>query len=324
MQSISRFVAVVLLLFSLPLSAEEFPVKPITLIVPFGASGPVDVMSRLIAKPLSKELGQPVVVVSRPSTGGIVGMETVLKAPPDGYTLFAHTNSVATLTASTRNVKFDPLSDFTPIGAIADVPMIVVGKRTLKPKTFSELQSYIHANQKTINVASGGIGTTSHLCALALLEQLHVNLQIVPYKGAGPALTDLEGGQVDLMCDQITTTQQPIKAGLIKAFAAASKNRIPTMPNLLTLHEQGLRNFDMRAWYALFTTKDTPPDVVAKLSRALQASVKDPEFLDSLKMLGASAVTNDRINPDRVTQDLKREREKWQPLVLKDRVRNDQ
>jgi tripartite-type tricarboxylate transporter receptor subunit TctC len=313
-----------MLLVSLPVLAAEFPNKPITLIVPFGANGPVDVMARLISKPLSKELKQPVVVMSRPSTGGIVGMEAVLKAPPDGYTLFAHNNSVATLTASTRNVTFDPLEDFVPIGAISETAMILVGRQNLPPQNFAQLKTYMRENQNKINIASGGIGTTSHLCALVLLEQLQFKSQIVPYKGAGPALTDLQGGQVDLMCDQISTTQQHIRAGSIKSYASASKTRISTMPDLPTLDEYGLKNIDMRAWYIIFAHKDTPPEILSRLTRALQDSVRDPEYLTNLKNLGAVSVTNDRISSVRVTQDLKRERERWQPILLKDRVRNEQ
>lgn len=322
MKFILNFFAI--LLVSLPVLAAEFPNKPVTLIVPFGANGPVDVMARLISKPLSKELKQPVVVVSRPSTGGIVGMEAVLKAPADGYTLFAHNNSVATLTASTRNVTFDPLEDFVPIGAMSETAMILVGRKNLPPQNFAQLKTYMRVNQNKINIASGGIGTTSHLCALVLLEQLQFKSQIVPYKGAGPALTDLQGGQVDLMCDQISTTQQHIRAGSIKSYASAAKTRISTMPDLPTLDEYGLKNIDMRAWYIIFAHKDTPPEILSRLTRALQDSVRDPEYLINLKNLGAVPVTNDRISSSRVTQDLKKERERWQPILLKDRVRNEQ
>ena len=304
-------------------NAQEFPNKPVTLIVPYGPGGPIDVMARRIAMPLAKELGQPVIVENRPSTGGILAMELIRQAKPDGYTIVVHNNGMATVNGFSRNFKFDVLTDFSPIGEIAEVPMVLVGRRTLKPTNFAELRKYMIDNQQTINIASGGIGTPSHLCALALIEQLHIDAHIIPYKGAAPALTDLEAGQVDVMCDQITVTQQPIQSGMIKAYGAATLKRIPTMPDLPTLNEQGLRGFEQKVWGVLQTTKNTPPEVIDRLVRALQRSVKDPEYQNGLKALGSAAVSPDRATPGRVLQDLKYEQQKWQPLVLKDRVKNE-
>lgn len=314
------------LVFSLVTStaiAGEFPEKPVTIIVPYGAGGPTDAIARKISVPLSKELGQPVIIENRPSTGGIVGMEAVLRAKPDGYTLFINNNGMATLNVSAPHLKFNALTDFAPVGEITENPMVLVGRRTLIPKSFGELQKYIIDNQHTINIASGGIGTTSHLCALALLEQLHVNIRIIPYKGVAPALIDLQSGQVDLLCDQITVTQQHIRAGKIKAYGVTSLKRTPVLPSTPTLHEQGLRGFKQQVWHALYTTKTTPQKTIERLTQAVQASLKDTDFQDSIKIIGAVAVGNDRATPASVLQDLVTEQAKWQPLVLKDRIKNE-
>lgn len=307
---------------AMSLVAEEFPSKPVTLIVPYGAGGPTDVIARKIAVPLSKQLGQPVVVENRPSTGGVVGMEAVLRSKPDGYTLFINNNGMATLNVSGPNLKFNAITDFAPIGQITENPMVLVGKRTLAPVSFVELKKYIVDHRRTINIASGGIGTTSHLCALALLEQLNIDIMIIPYKGVAPALIDLQSGQVDLLCDQITVTQQHIRSGKIKAYGVTSLRRAPTLPDVPTLNEQGLRGFKQQVWHALYTTKNTPPEIIQHLNQAVQFSLKDSDFQDSLKTIGAVVVSNNRVSPARVLQDLIDEQAKWQPLVLKDRIKN--
>lgn len=301
-------------------TAQEYPTRLVTIVVPFTAGGPIDVITRLVVNPLSKELGQPVIVVNRPSAGGIVGMEFVIDSPADGYTLLAHNNSIAIVT----HPKFDPLDAFKPIGTIAEVPMLLVGRRNLEPRTFPQLRSYMQKKQNSINIASSGSGTISHLCALAFLEQLNVQAQIIPYKGNAPALTDLKAGHVDLLCEQITTSQQSIVAGQINAYAVVSNRKIDSLPKLPTLHSQGLTNMDLQAWYGLYVNQSTPSNIQEHLSKALQISLKDPEFQSSLRSLGASAISNDRANPDQVTKDLIRERYKWLPLMLKDRVKNSQ
>lgn len=315
--------SLILTLVSANLIAGEFPEKPITMIVPYPAGGPIDVIARRIAIPLSKQLGQSVIVENRPSTAGIVGMEAVLNAKPDGYTLFINNNGMATTSISVPNLKFNPITDFTPIGALTENPMVLVGKQQLAPASFSELQKYVVDNKQTINVGSGGVGTTSHLCALALKEQLNVDFEIIPYKGVAPALIDLQGGQVDLLCDQITVTQQHIIAGKIKAYGMTSLKRNVLMPSVPTLHEQGLRGFNQQVWTALYTTKDTPSKIVERLNQAVQNSLRDQDFQDSIKVLGATSVSNDRVTSTRVYQDLAAEQAKWLPLVVKDRIRNE-
>lgn len=315
--------SLIMTLVSVNLLAAEFPEKPLTLIVPYGAGGPMDTIARKFAIPLSKHLGQSVVVENRNSTGGIVGMEAVLTSKPDGYTLLINNNGMATTSVSVPNLKFNPITDFLPIGALTENPMVLVGKQQLQSKSFNELQKYIVENKQTVNVASGGIGTTSHLCALALREQLNVDFEIIPYKGNAPALIDLQSGQVDLLCDHITVTYPHIVSGKIKAYGIAAPKRNVLMPAVPTLHEQGLTGFEQQMWTALFVSKGTPKQIVDRLNQAVQNSLKDQDFQDSIKLLGATSVSNDRVNATRVYQDLATEQAKWLPLAMKDRLKNE-
>jgi tripartite-type tricarboxylate transporter receptor subunit TctC len=315
--------SLILTLVSVNLLAAEYPEKSVTLIVPYGAGGPMDGIARKFAIPLSKQLGQSVVVENRSSTGGIVGMEAVLNAKPDGYTLLINNNGMATVSISVPNLKFNPITDFTAIGALTENPMVLVGKTQLQSKSWNELQKYIVDNKQSVNVASGGVGTTSHLCALALKDQLNVDFEIIPYKGNAPALIDLQSGQVDLLCDHITVTYPHVVAGKIKAYGIAASKRNPLMPSVPTLHEQGLRGFDQQMWTALFVPKSTPNKIVERLNQAVQNALKDQDFQDSIKVLGATSVSSDRVTSTRVYQDLAAEQTKWLPLAEKDRLRNE-
>ncbi|MDI1269404.1 MAG: tripartite tricarboxylate transporter substrate-binding protein [Polaromonas sp.] len=296
-------------------AAQAFPEKPVTLIVPFAAGGPTDVVARHLAIAMAKSLGQPVIVENRASTGGIVGTEMAIRAEPNGYTLLIHNIGMSTLPALSKKLRFDPTKDFEYVGQVADVPMILVARRDFAPTGFKELQTYIGVNQKKINLANAGVGTASHLCGLLLMSQLQVPMTTIPYKGAAPAMVDIQGGQVDLLCDQATTTLQPIITGRVKPYGTTTRSRLKNMPELATLSEQGLNDFEVSVWHGVYAPKKTPSSVMVVLVKALQDSLEDPAFKDSMQKLGAIPASRSRATPKGLETQLKSEMAKWSPLI---------
>jgi tripartite-type tricarboxylate transporter receptor subunit TctC len=295
--------------------AQEFPQRPITLIVPFSAGGPTDVVARHLAVSMGKSLGQSVVVENRASSGGIVGTEAVLRSDPNGYTLLIHNIGMSTLPALSRSLRFNPATDLDYIGQVADVPMTLVGKRDLEPTGFRSLQQFITTNQKKINMANAGIGTASHLCGLMLMSRLKSPMTTVPYRGAAPAMTDLQGGQVDLLCDQITTTLQPIQTGRVKSYGSTTRERLPLLSDLPTLSEQGLDNFEVTVWHGIYAPKNLPKAVTERLVKALQDGLTDPAFSDSMNKLGALPVSKEKATPEGLGNHLRAEIARWSPVI---------
>lgn len=295
--------------------AQDFPNRPVTLIVPFSAGGPTDVVARQLAAAMGRNLGQTVIVDNRPSSGGIVGAEAVLRAAPDGYTLLIHNIGMSTLKALSPEIKFDPRHDFSYIGEVVDVPMTLVGRKDLPPDSFSGLVEYLRANQKQINLSNAGIGTASHLCGLLLMSRLNLALTTIPYKGAAPAMTDLQGGQVDLLCDQITTTLQPILGNRVRAYGSTTSARLQALPALPTLAEQGLDKFEVTVWHGVYAPKNVPGPVVERLDRALQAALADPAFVESMKNMGAAPVSAARATPKGLQAKLEEQVSIWAPLI---------
>lgn len=297
--------------------ANTFPNKPITLIVPFAAGGPTDVVARNLAIAMGKNLNQTVIVENKASAGGIIGSEAVVRAPADGYTLLIHNIGMSTLPSLSKNLKFDPRKDFAYIGEVVDVPMVLTGKKDLPPNTYQELVPYLRANQKDINISNAGIGTASHLCGLLFMSRLELPLTSVSYKGAAPAMTDLQGGQVDLLCDQITTTLQPITNNLIKAYGATTKKRLPALPAVPTLAEQGLNNFEITVWHGVYAPKGTPKAISDKLVDSLRQALVDPRFVESMIKLGAIPVDDERASPQGLSKKLNEQINTWTPIIQK-------
>ncbi len=311
-----RITALILALAaSTPVLAQDFPQRPVTLIVPFSAGGPTDVVARHLAQSMGRSLGQPVVVENRASSGGIVGTEAVVRAEPNGYLLLIHNIGMSTLPALSRSLRFNPATDLDYIGQVADVPMTLVGKRDLEPTGFRSLQQYIHLNQKKINLANAGIGTASHLCGLMLMSRLNLPMTTVPYKGAAPAMADLQGGQVELLCDQITTTLQPIQSARVKPYGTTTRERLPSLPELPTLSEQGLDGLEVTVWHGIYAPKSLPRHVTEKLVKALQDGLADPAFRDSMQKLGALPVSKDKATPDGLGKHLRQEIARWSPVI---------
>ncbi|WP_239142829.1 tripartite tricarboxylate transporter substrate-binding protein [Variovorax sp. WS11] len=315
-----RLIATAVLGACVVANAQTYPSKPVILVVPFSPGGPTDVVARSLALAMGRTLGQSVIVENKASSGGIVGSEAVQRAEPDGYTLLIHNIGMSTLPALSRNLRFNPLKDFAYVGEVVDVPMTLVGRKDLKPAGFKELQPYLKVQQRQVNIANAGMGTASHLCGLLLMSRLDVAMTSVSYKGAAPALTDLMGGHVDLLCDQVTTTTQPIRGGLVKAYGATTAERLPTLAEVPTLSEQGLSEFRIAVWHGVYAPKATPKEIVDRLAGALRAALVDKGFEEAMARLGALPVSPDRASPAGLQKQLAREIERWTPIIQRAHV----
>ncbi len=297
-----RLFALLLATTLAPLSAlaADFPNKdkPVTIIVPFAAGGPTDRVARDLAEAIRKPLGASSVVIDNVGgAGGTLGAAKAARSTPDGHTVFLHHIGMATSPALYRKLPYDTMGDFEYLGMVNDVPMTLIGRNTLPANNFKELQAWIAANKGKINLGNAGLGAASHLCGLLFQSALKTDMTTVPYKGTAPAMNDLMGGQIDLMCDQTTNTTGQIEAKTIKAFAVTTPKRLttPSLKDLPTLEESGLKGFEVTIWHGLYAPKGTPADVVAKLSSALKTALKDPEFIKKQQALGAVVVTDKRI-----------------------------
>jgi len=298
--------------------AQDYPTRPITLVIPFSAGGPTDVVARILAQSMSKHLNnQTVLVENAVGAGGTIAAGKVAKAAPDGYTLFLHHNGMATSPALYRKLQFDPLADFDYIGLVADVPMTLVGRKDLPPKNTKELLEYIKANKAKVTLGNAGLGAVSHLCGMLFMSAIQVEITTIPYKGTGPAMNDLVGGQIDLLCDQTTQTTSHIRNGKIKPYGVTSKARLASLPDIPTLAEQGLPGFEVVVWHGLYVPKGTPKPVIDKLVTALQESLKDPSVKARFAELSAEAVPTAQATPDALRAHLKAEIDKWGPLIRK-------
>ena len=296
----------------------EYPDKPITIVVPFAAGGPTDKVARDLAEALRKPLGgQSIVIENVGGAGGTLGAAKVAKSTNDGYTLLVHHIGMSTSPALYRKMPYDTLGDFEYLGMINEVPMTLVGKPSLPASNYTELKKWIEANKGKVNLANAGLGAASHLCGLLLQSTLKVDMQTVPYKGTAPAMTDLIGGQVDLMCDQTTNTTGQIESGKIKAFAVTTPKRLttPALKNLPTLDESGLKGFNVSIWHALYAPKGTPKAVVDKLNTALRAALKDPDFVKHEEALGAVVVSDARLGGPEHKKFVESEINRWGPII---------
>ena len=292
--------------------------KPITIVVPFSAGGPTDRVARDLAEALRKPLGGASVVVDNAAgAGGSIGANKVAKATPDGHTLLLHHIGMGTMPTLVRNLPFKVESDFEYLGMVNDVPMTLIGKPGLPANNYKELAAWINQNKGQINLGNAGIGAASHLCGLLFQNALQVDMTTVPYKGTGPAMTDLIGGQIDLMCDQTTNTTGQIEAKKVKAFAVSTAKRLstPALKDLPTLQESGLKGFEVTIWHGLYAPKGIPADVAAKLNTALKAALKDPEFIKKQEGLGAVVVTDKRVEPAEHKKFVAAEIAKWSPII---------
>jgi tripartite-type tricarboxylate transporter receptor subunit TctC len=297
--------------------AQDYPSRPITMIVPFAAGGPTDTVARLVAESMSRSLGQQVVVENVGGAGGTRGAGQVAKAAPDGYTVLLHHIGQATAATLYRKLPYNVLTDFEEVGLVTDVPMTMIGKSGLEPKNIAELVAYVKANKDKVIYGNAGVGSASHLCGMLFMSALDTQMTTVPYQGTGPAMNDLVGGQIDLMCDQTTNTTGQIKAGKVKAFGVTTKNRVKSLPDLPTLQEGGIKDFEVAVWHGMYAPKGTSPEVVKKLNAALVTALQDPKVIARFADLGTEPVALDRATPAVHEKFLAAEVAKWKPVIEK-------
>ena len=295
-----------------------YPEKPITIVVPFAAGGPTDKVARDLAVVLGKNLNnQTVVVENVGGAGGTLGAAKVAKAAPDGYTLLLHHIGMATSPALYRKMPYDTLGDFEFLGMVNDVPMTIVGRPTLPANNFAELRTWVNANKGKINLANAGLGAASHLCGLLFQQNLQVDMTTVPYKGTGPAMTDLMGGQVDIMCDQTTNTTAQIAGGRVKGFAVTTLKPLttPGLTNLPTLDSQGMKGFNVSIWHGMYAPKGTPKAILDQVNAALRKSLQDADFIKKQEALGAVVITDNRLSGAEHRTFVEAEIAKWGPVI---------
>jgi tripartite-type tricarboxylate transporter receptor subunit TctC len=295
-----------------------YPEKPITIVVPFAAGGPTDKVARDFAEAMRKPLGGATLVVENVAgAGGTLGATKVAKAAPDGYTLLLFHIGMATTPTMYRKLGYNVLNDFEFLGLINDVPMTLLGRKTLPADSYADLIKWINENKGKVNLANAGLGSASHLCGLMFQSAIKVDMTTVPYKGTAPAMNDLLGGQVDILCDQTTNTTGQIAAGSVKAYAVSTLTRVntPVLAKLPTLDESGLKGFNVSIFHGLYAPKGTPKAVLDKLNAALKEALKDPEFVKRQEGLGAVVVTDSRTNPDEHKKFLASEIDKWGAVI---------
>jgi tripartite-type tricarboxylate transporter receptor subunit TctC len=299
--------------------AADFPNKdkPVTIVVPFVAGGPTDRVARDLAEAMRKPLGTTVVVENVAGAGGTIGANKVAKAANDGYTVLLHHIGMATSPALYRKMPYNTTDDFEYLGMVNDVPMTLIGRPTLPANNYKELITWIDQNKGKINLANAGLGAASHLCGLMFQSAIKVDMTTVPYKGTAPALNDLMGGQVDLLCDQTTNTSGQIEGKTVKAFAVTTNKRLttPALKGLPTLQESGLKDFNVTIWHGMYAPKGTPADVTAKINAALKTALKDPEFVKKQEALGAVVVTDKRTDGAEHKKFVAAEIAKWGPVI---------
>jgi tripartite-type tricarboxylate transporter receptor subunit TctC len=297
--------------------AQAYPTGPVTIVVPFAAGGPTDLVARMMTIPMSKHLGVSVIVENTAGAGGTLGAQRVAKAPADGQMVFLHHMGMSTAPALYKKLSFDPLKDFEYIGQVVDVPMTLLGRKDFPANSYGELVTYLKANREKVTLANAGLGAVSHLCGLLFMSQIGIDLNTVPYRGTGPAMNDLMGGQVDLLCDQTTQTVPIIKDNRVKVFGVTSLKRLATLPNVPTLDEQGLKGFEVKVWHGLYAPKNTPKATLDKLNSALLAAMQDPQVKQRLSDLSSDIVPADKMTPAGLKTHLESEILKWAPVIKK-------
>lgn len=304
-------------LLSLSAAWAQYPDKPVTLVVPFAAGGPSDKIARDLAEALRKPLGQTVIVDNTAGAGGTIGAARVARAKADGYTLLVHHIGLATAPALYKKLPYDTLKDFEYLGLINEAPSVLIGRTTLAANNLAELRKWIAESDGRVNLANAGVGSASHLCGLMLQSALKSKMVAVPYKGTGPAMTDLIGGQVDLMCEQATNAVPQIEGKKVKVYGVSSKERLnlPTLAQTPTLAEAGLADFNVTVWHGVYAPRGTPPEVLARLNAALREALKDPDLIKRQEALGLRLVTDARLSASGHKAYVQAEMARWGKVI---------
>lgn len=296
-------------------SAQTYPDRPITLIVPYAAGGPSDVLGRLIGQSLSQSLGQTVLIENVGGAGGTTGAARAARAAPDGYTILVHHLALAAAATLYRNLSYDTVRDFEPIGLINQGPFVIVSKTGLETKTIAEFIAHVKKTGRGMSFGTAGVGSGSHLCNMMLQSQLGVKFNEIPYRGTGPAMNDLVAGQLDALCDQTTNSIPQIQGNRIRAYAVTALQRVEQLPSLPTLHESGLPNFEVTVWHALYAPRGTPAPIVQRLNAALEVALKDATVLKRFADLGTTPFPAGQRGPAEARARLESEVAKWRRVI---------
>jgi tripartite-type tricarboxylate transporter receptor subunit TctC len=295
-----------------PALAQGYPSKPMTMIIPFAAGGPTDVLGRVMAQRMSELLGHQVIVENVGGAGGMTGSKRVADAAPDGYTfVLATVGTHAQSQTIYKKPLYNSATDFTPVALVAEVPIVLITRKDLPVKDLKEFVAYTKANQSKMQYGSAGAGSATHLGCVLLNYLIGVDVTHVPYRGTGPAMQDLQGGRIDYLCEVVSTAKPQIDGGTVKAIAIMTKERSKALPNVPTGLEQGTPNLEAYTWNAIFLPKGTPADIVKKLNAATVEAMKTPSVRERLEGLGAVIVSEDRATPEYLGQFVKSEIEKW-------------
>ena len=316
-KAIVRLLAAVLALgLATSARAQDYPARAITVIVPFAAGGPTDIVARIVSDHMSKTLGQQLVIENVVGAGGTTGVTRAMRAAPDGYTIvMGHMGTHAAAVALYPNLAYNPASDFVPIGMAAGTPVLILAKKDFPAKDLREFTVHVKQNVASLNMAHAGVGSVSHVTCLLLNSILAVKPTAVPFNGTGPAMNALVGGQVDYMCDQIVNVVPQVNGGTIKAYAIGTPERNPALPNIPTAKEAGLPEFQASAWNALFAPKGTPLAIGDKLSAALDKALSDEPTRKRLLELGSDIPEAPRRGPQALAALVKSEIDKWTPVI---------
>jgi len=293
-------------------AAQAYPSRPVTMVVTFVAGGGDDILARILAPPLSESLGQPVVIENVGGAGGMTGAVRVAKAAPDGYQfVLGGTGTFAANQTLYKSPLYNAASDFAPVALLAEQPIVLVARKDLPAANLPEFMAYARANQASMQYGSPGVGSTSHLACILLNAAIGINVAHIPYRGGAPAFQDLFAGRIDYVCPFSSAAIPQIEMKAVKPIAILSKQRLPTLPDLASAHEQGLANFEAYQWLALFLPKGTPATIVQKLHDAAVRAIEMPFVQERLKGLGTTVVAPERRSPEYLQSFVAGEIEKW-------------
>ncbi len=296
-------------------AAQDYPSRPINIVVPAAAGGPTDTISRITAQAMSKILGQQITIENAGGAGGTIGTGRVVRAEPDGYTLLIYHVGLSTAATLYRKLPYDTRTAFAPVGLVTDAPMTIIGRNDLEPNSLQELVAYLKNRTAKTSFGNAGIGSASHLCGMLFMSEVKVQLTPVPYRGTAPVMNDLIGKQIDMSCDQATNTTNPILGKQVKAYAVTTKARLRSLPDVPTADEAGLKGFELGVWHGVFAPRGTPPAVVQKLSAALRLALKDPELARRFGEISTEPMPDARATPEAAQRTLVSEIDRWAPII---------
>jgi tripartite-type tricarboxylate transporter receptor subunit TctC len=295
--------------------AQSYPSRPVTMVVPFAAGGPVDVVARVLSEPMRKSLGQPVIVDYTTGAGGSLGVGRVARAAPDGYTISIGHWGTHVVNGAVYSLQYDLQKDLEPVAMIGANPMLIVGKAAIPAGNLKELIAWIRASRGGVNVGTAGAGSGTHISGVYFQNAIGASLQFIPYKGSGPAMQDLIGGQIDMMVDQMSNSMPQVRNGKIRAYAVTARTRSPAAPEIPTVDETGLPGFHISIWYGTWVPKGTPRESVARLNRAVREALADANVRQRLADLGLEIVPPEQQTPEALGAYHKAEIEKWWPII---------